>query len=203
VNAYPLVLDGARLEALVVGGGAVAARKVGALLDAGATVRVVATSLGAELRAMAGRRSCLTMTERAYVPDDIGAALLVIAATDDRDINARVARDAHAQSRLVNVTDVPDEGNCVTPAVHRAGELVVAVTAGGVPGAAARVRDAIAARLDGRYANAVGALAELRRRLLGADERERWQRASHELVGDDFCESVENGTLSGRVRAWR
>jgi precorrin-2 dehydrogenase/sirohydrochlorin ferrochelatase len=202
VSAYPLVLDGARLEALVVGGGEVAARKVGALLDAGATVRVVATALGAPLRAMASR-SCLTMTERAYVPDDIGGALLIIAATDDRETNARVARDAHALSRLVNVTDVPDEGNCVTPAVHRAGELVVAVTAGGVPGAAARVRDAIGERMDGRYANAVGALAELRRRLLGADERERWHRASRELVGDDFCEAVEQGTLVGRVRAWR
>ena len=203
MSGYPLVLDGARLEALVVGGGAVARRKVAALLDAGASVRVVAPDVSVELRGLVRADSRLTIAARRYTPDDIATAMLVIAATDDRATNAKVARDAHARNRLVNVADAPDEGNCATPAVHRAGELIVAVTSGGVPRAAARVRDMVAERVDGRYAGAIGALGELRSRLLAAGDREQWRRAADELVGADFCASVEDGTLLGRVREWR
>lgn len=203
MSAYPLMLDGTSLEALVVGGGAVAARKVGALLDAGATVRVVAPDVSRELRELQSPDVRLTIAERSYTSEDIATAMLVIAATGDRAVNARVARDARARHRLVNVADAPNEGNCVTAAVHRAGDLVVAVTAGGVPSAAARVRDMVADRVDGRYGGAIAELGELRSRLLAAGNREQWRRASEELVGESFCAWVEDGTFVARVRAWR
>ncbi|HJU88123.1 MAG TPA: bifunctional precorrin-2 dehydrogenase/sirohydrochlorin ferrochelatase [Gemmatimonadaceae bacterium] len=203
MSAYPLMLDGTSLEALVVGGGAVAARKVGALLDAGATVRVVAPDVSRELRELQSPDVRLTIAERSYTSEDIATAMLVIAATGDRAVNARVARDARARHRLVNVADAPNEGNCVTAAVHRAGDLVVAVTAGGVPSAAARVRDLVADRVDGRYGGAIAELGELRSRLLAVGNREQWRRASEELVGESFCAWVEDGTFVARVRAWR
>ncbi|HUF25731.1 MAG TPA: bifunctional precorrin-2 dehydrogenase/sirohydrochlorin ferrochelatase [Gemmatimonadaceae bacterium] len=167
--AYPLVLTGDGFEALVVGGGGVAARKVESLLAAGVRVRIVATRLGDRCRALvaAAGDGALSVTEREYRPEDVGDAMLVIAATDARKVNERVAADARRLRRLVNVVDRPDEGNCITPATHRAGPLTIAVSAGGVPGAAVRIRDAIAERFDGRYAAAVGALAALRQRLLG------------------------------------
>jgi precorrin-2 dehydrogenase/sirohydrochlorin ferrochelatase len=203
VSGFPVLLAGERISALVVGGGAVATRKALALLEAGATVRVVAPEVSAELRARAAAGAPLQLTMRAYEAADVDDATVVIAATDSRAVNARVARDALALRRLVNVADAPEEGNFVTAATHRAGALVVAVTAGGVPTAARRVRDAVAERFDGRYARAVETLSELRRETLRAGGPAAWREAAAALVGDDFCASVESGTFFQRVAAWR
>jgi siroheme synthase-like protein len=202
VSAYPLMLDGARLEALVVGGGAVATRKVRGLLDAGARVRVVAPEVSDDLAALEGASHGLAIERRGYESGDAGRALLVIAATDDREVNARVASDALALGRLVNVADAPDEGNCTTAATHRAGELTVAVTAGGVPAAAARVRDLVATRLDARYAEALARLAALRRRVLAERGTAAWRAVVDDVVGEDFCPAVESGVLLERVATW-
>jgi siroheme synthase (precorrin-2 oxidase/ferrochelatase) len=103
----------------------------------------------------------------------------------------------------VVVVDDPEVGNCVMPAVHRSGDLLVAVTSGGLPGASRRVRDAIARRFDHRYAAAIRALAGLRSRLLASDERMTWHSAAAALLADDFCESVERGDLAERLAAWQ
>jgi siroheme synthase-like protein len=203
VSAYPLTLEGTSISALVVGAGRVATRKALALLQTGARVRVVALGGMTELEHAAEDDDRLTVTHAAYAPAHIGDATLVIAATDDATLNATIARDARAKGRLVNVVDAPDAGNCTTPAVLRSGNLVVSVTAGGVPAAAKRIRDALGKKLDARYASAVEHLAALRRRMLDDGHRERWAEASAALVGDDFCEQVESGRFDERVARWR
>lgn len=197
------MLDGASLSALVVGGGRVATRKVAAMLEAGATVRVVAPTVAPELESMTKTHSALFIVHSHYSSDLLGDALLVVAATSDASVNARVAADARAGGRLVNVADAPELGNCAMPAVHRRGDIVVAVSAGGVPGAAGRIRDAMSRSIDARYATAVHDLAALRRALLDSGRRERWAEASHALVGSDFCEQVESGQYAARVAQWR
>jgi siroheme synthase (precorrin-2 oxidase/ferrochelatase) len=102
----------------------------------------------------------------------------------------------------VNVADAPEEGNSATVAAHRSGPLVVGVSAGGVPGAAARVRDEIARRFDGRYGEALATLGAVRRRLLAAGEAEAWRAAEQALLGDDFCASVEDGSFAVRAAGW-
>jgi precorrin-2 dehydrogenase/sirohydrochlorin ferrochelatase len=199
------MLDGAQLRALVVGGGGVATRKVRSLLAAGATVRVVAPAVAAGLAALEREdavRGRLRVERRAYESGDVGDALLVVAATDARDVNARVAADARALGRLVNVADAPEEGNCATAATHRAGDLTIAVSAGGVPGVAVRVRDLLAVRFDGRYERALARLVVLRRRLLGERGAAAWREAADVLVGDDFCAAVETGVLEDRAARW-
>ena len=200
----PVLLRGAAIRALVVGGGMVAARKLATLLEAGAGhVRVVAPRLSAELReaaSPAGGR--VELVERAYEAGDIAQANLVIAATNVRAVNAVVARDADALGRLVSVTDAPAEGTWTAMATHRTGSLVVGVSAGGVPTAATRVRDAIAARFDARYAAAVERLAAIRGHLIEHGEGERWRDAAGEVTGEDFCAAVESGDLSRRIARW-
>ena len=203
MSAYPLTLEGTSISALVVGAGRVATRKALALLQTGARVRVVALDGMTELEHAAEDDDRLTITRAAYSPAHIGDATLVIAATDDATLNAAIGRDARAKGRLVNVVDAPDVGNCTTPAVLRSGNLVVSVTAGGVPAAARRIRDALGEKLDGRYASAVEHLAALRRRMLDDGRRERWAEASAALVGEDFCDQVEAGTFDERVARWR
>jgi precorrin-2 dehydrogenase / sirohydrochlorin ferrochelatase len=203
VSAYPLTLEGSAISALVVGGGRVATRKALGLVRAGALVRVVAPSVTPELERAAAEHDRLTLARTAYSPAQIRDATLVVAATDDAALNATIARDARAKGRLANVVDSPDAGNCTTPAVLRSGNVVVSVNAGGVPGAAKRIRDALAERLDERYAAAVEILAALRRKLIDTGHRDRWAEASAALVGDDFCEQVESGRFAERVARWR
>jgi precorrin-2 dehydrogenase/sirohydrochlorin ferrochelatase len=202
VSGLPILLEAAAVRVLVVGGGTVAARKARAFADAGAQVRVVASRIADEIRALepTGR---VSLVERPYDPDDIADAQLVIAATNDRAVNARVASDARAASRLVNVTDLPAEGSFATMATHRSGALVIGVTAGGVPDAAARIRDVIAERFDSRYARALADLAALRRTLIDRGDGLAWRALASEAIDARFCESVERASLAARVDTWR
>jgi precorrin-2 dehydrogenase/sirohydrochlorin ferrochelatase len=178
VSGYPVILDGSKVSALVVGGGRVALRKVRALLDGGVHVRVVATVIDPDLRALADGDRPLTLTAAAYAENDIADATVVIAATNDAAVNASVARDAMHRHRIVNVVDAPGSGSFTTPAVHRIDDLTVAVSAGRLPAAAAAIRDAIAGRFDERYAAAIADLRELRDRLLAAGDHDGWRAIS-------------------------
>jgi siroheme synthase-like protein len=202
VSGVPILVDGAGLRVLIVGGGAVAARKLVAFLHAGARVRVVAPDATEEIRALAAAGQ-VEWLARPYLPADLGDAQLVIAATADRAVNAKVGADARAVYRLVNVADAPDDGTFTMMAVHRSGPLAIGVSAGGVPGAAARIRDAIARRFDDRYARALELLAGLRRAALERRENERWRALARDVVDDDFCRTVEDGALDEKVQAWR
>jgi siroheme synthase-like protein len=198
----PILVEGASLSVLVVGGGPVAARKAEAFAAAGASVRIVALEPSSVIRDLA-RSFGIELIERAYERGDVGDAVLVIAATSDRATNAAIAADARYASRLVNVVDAPAEGSFATMAVHRAGALVVGVSAGGVPGAAARVRDAIAHRFDSRYAGALDGLAALRRALLDRGSSSAWRALAADVIDDEFCETIETDRLDARVAEWR
>jgi precorrin-2 dehydrogenase/sirohydrochlorin ferrochelatase len=202
VSGYPLVLIGESIEALIVGGGPVAERKARALLAAGARVRVIAPEFVDALRALARAAPRLTLVEREYTEGDVADATLVVAAAGSRAVNERVAADGRAARRLVNVADDPAGGNCITVATHRAGDLVIGVSAGGVPGAASRIRDALAERFDDRYANALRALGSLRERMLRAGDRAGWRQAADELISEEFCERVEAGGFLDEVATW-
>lgn len=202
MSVYPVMLDGGRFSALVVGGGSVATRKVRSLLEGGVRVTVVAPAIADELRALVTGPQ-LTLHERGFEPADVRVGLIVIAATDDEELNARIAAKAVASGCLVNVVDDPRAGNFVTASVHRAGDLTVAVTTGRTPAAAAAIRASLTTRFDGRYARAISALRTLRERLLRGGKPDDWKRASAELIGGDFCDEVERGTIEARIASWR
>lgn len=202
VSGYPILLRGTRVQALVVGGGAVAERRVRALLDGGLPVCVVAPALTPGLVAME-RDGVIVAHTREFAEGDVLGARLVVAATGSAAVNANVARLAREAGALVNLAGDPESSDFLTPAVHRTGPLVVAVSAGGVPGAAARLRDMIAERFGDSYGEAVRGLGELRRSLLDAGRRDRWKDASRSLLGSGFGASVEDGSLSREVDSWR
>jgi siroheme synthase-like protein len=201
MSDFPIALHADRISAVVIGGGSVGTRKALALADAGASVQVVSPTVTAELRE-AGRLRRVTIVPEVYHATHLDQATLVVAATDSREANAQIAVDANSRGKLVNTTDYPDEGNFHTMALHRSGDVTIAVSSGGVPGAAARIRDAIAERFDERYERAVSALRGLRSRLI-ADGDDRWRAAAPKLMGDDFCSSVEDGSLKEKVDSWR
>ena len=144
-NEYPIVLTALRgLPVVVVGGGPVGERKARGLLAAGAAVRLISPLATEQLRAWAAAGQ-LAWEARAYAAGDLAGARLVFAATDQRAVNAQVARDAQVLGLLCNVADAPGEGNFHLPAVYRGGGVTIAVSTGGTsPARAVALRDRIA-----------------------------------------------------------
>ena len=199
------MLEGSSISALVVGAGAVGLRRIQALIDAGSRVHVVAPSIDPRIEELARTNPRVRLTRADYDAAQLVDVNFVVAATNQPDVNASIAADARANGVLVNVVDAPDLGTCTIPAVHRAGdgELVVAISAGGVPSAAVRIRDEIARLIDERHGRAVAALVALRRSLLDRGERGRWREASEQLVGPSFLADVGSGRFSERLGEWR
>ncbi|TDC83231.1 uroporphyrinogen-III C-methyltransferase [Micromonospora sp. KC606] len=141
-SPYPLGLRLTGRRVVVVGGGAVATRRVPALLDAGADVFLVAPELTPALQAHvdAGR---LHWAPRRFAPDDLDGAWLVQVAVDDR-LAAAAASAAAAERRVFCVrADDRAAATAWTPAVTRHGPVTVAVFGGGDPRRAMTVRDAV------------------------------------------------------------
>jgi uroporphyrin-III C-methyltransferase/precorrin-2 dehydrogenase/sirohydrochlorin ferrochelatase len=147
VNLYPMALklDGRRV--LVVGGGAVATRRMPALLAAGARVDVVSPALTPALHAYAAAGR-LTWQERRFVASDVDGAWLVQVAVDDPAAAAEVSVAADERGVFCVRADDRTAATAWTPAVARHDEVTVAVTDGGDRKRARAVRDLIAAALE-------------------------------------------------------
>jgi uroporphyrin-III C-methyltransferase/precorrin-2 dehydrogenase/sirohydrochlorin ferrochelatase len=146
VTLYPLGLKLDGLRVLVVGGGAVATRRVPALLDAGALVVLVAPEATPALRAHAdaGR---ITWLERRFEPSDVDDAWLVQVAIDDPVAAGEVSAAALKRRVFCVRADDRHAATAWTPAVTRHGPVTVAVLGGGDPRRAVAVRDGIRERL--------------------------------------------------------
>lgn len=127
MNYYPVFLAVAGKKVVVIGGGAVAERKVRALVKAGAEVTVISPSLTRRLLREKEKKT-IRHIARGYRSRDLRNSFLVIAATDSPPLNSRVARDAPSP---VNVVDVPEECTFIAPSVVRRGPLTIAVSTGG------------------------------------------------------------------------
>lgn len=153
---------------LVVGGGRIGLRKARAAVDAGFEVTVVAPELDAEFATL--NVSCI---RRPVQEGDIVGKAVVFACTNDRETNQRVGEWARARGILVVVADSAEESTALSPAVHRDGDLLVAVsTNGAAPRLAQHVRDRIAATLGTGWASRVERARRERQRgkALGGDE---------------------------------
>jgi uroporphyrin-III C-methyltransferase/precorrin-2 dehydrogenase/sirohydrochlorin ferrochelatase len=192
MDTLPIFLKLEDRLAVVIGGGTVAARKVELLHRAGARIRVVAPELCA---ALATATADIAHVERRFQPDDLDGADLVIAATDDRDVNAAVATAARARHLPVNVVDSPDLCSFIMPAIVDRGRVVVAVSTGGASPVLARL---IRARIETVLPHGVQILADLaalwRERVKaalpeGLPRRRFWER----LFAPDSVERLLDG----------
>jgi len=157
MGLYPLFADLTGLPVLVVGGGHVAERKTAMLLSAGARVRVGAPTLTPVLlqQAEEGKVDHLAGSFQPAWLDDVW---LVIAATDDHELNAEVAAHAEQRRILANVVDAPALSRFQVPALVDRTPLTVAVSTGGAaPVIARRVRETLETELD----HALGPLTAL------------------------------------------
>jgi precorrin-2 dehydrogenase/sirohydrochlorin ferrochelatase len=162
----PLVFDLEGREVLVLGAGAVGARKAAQLVAAGAEVHVISTALLAELPA-----GVASVEERPYRVGDLVGRFLVVSATADDAANDRIVAEAEAERCWLNVVDDPGRSSFYFTALARFGEVVLSVsTEGASPALAQELRDRAAAALPPSTAAAAEALRAERRRLHEAGE---------------------------------
>ncbi len=195
---FPVFLDLAGRRVLLVGGGVVARRKAEALLESGADVVVGAPELVPELaRAVAEGR--LAHRPGPFHPEWLDGAWLVIAATDDPEVNATVAREAEARRVWVNVVDDAPRCTFQVPARVERGPLQVAISSRGeAPMLARWLREHLETELD----PGLGALAEwlggkrepLRRRF---PDTARRRQVIESLIRGSAADALRNGDRAG------
>ncbi len=139
-SIYPLSLRLEGRRVLVAGGGSVALRRVAGLREAGAEVVVVAPRLTPALADLADR-GLITAHRRGYQSGDLDGAWLVLACTDQPEVNEAVAADAERRHLWCARADDAAASAAWVPAVGRAGAVTVAVNAGRDPRRAAELRD--------------------------------------------------------------
>jgi len=203
VRGYPLTLVGlAESRCVVIGGGRVAARKVDALLEAGAQPVVISRDLCADLQARLGAGE-IEALPRGYRRGDLAGARLVIAATDDVAVNEAVWQEAQEVGCLVNVVDDPSRCNFHVPATVRRGALTLAIATGGnAPALARRIRQDLEALFDVAYEPYLALLGELRPvildRIPAAGRRAAWQA----LLDSEVLDLLRSGaSQAARQRA--
>lgn len=148
----PVYLAGLRLEdrqVLVVGGGHVADRRVPALVDAGARVRLVSPTISVRLRRLLGTTDRLRWERRGYADGDVAGAWYVLALTNDPGVNEQVAAHAEAARVFCVRADAARLGTAWTPATTLTGGLTVAVIGDRDPRRSVAVRDAVAKAIHG------------------------------------------------------
>lgn len=143
---------------MVVGGGAVANRKARKLLQARAKVAVISPEIAPDLESVA-----VEVHRRPYREGDLEGASLAFAATDVREVNASVAREARERGVFVNVADEPAEGDFALPSTLRRGRLQVSVSTGGAsPTLATRIRHQLEGLFGTEWAGVVEELGRAR-----------------------------------------
>jgi precorrin-2 dehydrogenase/sirohydrochlorin ferrochelatase len=171
---------------VVVGGGDIGLEKVEGLLACGGDVTLIAPVGHPDLEDLA-REGSIEWHRRAYDgPGDLDGAFMVIAATDDSEVNIGVYDDAERRAMLVNVVDVPPLCNFILPAIVRTGPLAIAIsTAGASPALAKRMKRQVSELFGEEYARLAVMLNDAR----------GWAKGTLPTYQDrkEFFEGIVNG----------
>lgn len=184
MSYFPIYLDMTRRRCLVIGGGAVAERKIANLLEAAAEVTVLSPDVTENI-ARWSKRELLQLKARRFQDGDLAGFELAFVATDDPDVNDRAFREGKSGGVWINTADDPAHCDFILPSVLRRGDLTVAVSSGGNSPALARtIREELELYLTQEYEILAQMAAEARRELQQrgiAVSFETWRRA---LSGD-------------------
>jgi precorrin-2 dehydrogenase/sirohydrochlorin ferrochelatase len=203
MKLFPINLDIRGRKAVIVGGGAVAARKCHSLLEAGAAVTVIAPVITVELEGLHRERK-ISLMPRPYLAGDLAGVFLVFVATDDRAANRAVAGEAKRLGILVSVADEPTEGIFTSPSIVRRGDFLLTISTGGrSPALTRRIRQDLEARYGPEYGDIVTIVGAFREKLLteGRESAYNGQLFNELLDGDliRFLNPVEQDRLFNSI----
>lgn len=196
MSYLPIYLDMTGRCCLVIGGGAVAERKIATLLDSGAEVTVISPEIN---EAIAGwsKGNLLRHEARRYQPGDLAEFEMVFVATDDGNVNGQVYEEGGRRSVWVNAADDPAHCDFILPSVLRRGQLTVAVSSGGTSPALARaIREELESYFTGEYEALANLAAEVRNELRARAmivPFESWRKA----LSGEVRQLLARGDLAG------
>jgi len=181
---YPMMMNLSQRRCLVIGGGAVAERKVASLLDAGGLVILVSPNVTPRLAAMA-TTELIHHLPRRYRRGDLRGAFLCVVATNDRRLQKQIWKEAKEQGVLANIADSAETCDFLVPSYFRRGDLLVSIsTAGKSPALAKRIRRDLEGRFGREFEVLLEVLTSLRPRILEEVKDPKRRRSILERTGD-------------------
>lgn len=165
MDYYPVHLQLQGKQAVIIGGGKIAERKTAGLLETGAVITVISPELTEGLRDFVKERR-ISWKRKHFTAEDIAGAFLIIAATNDREVNLAVKKAA-APNQLLSLIDNPEESGFILPSVIRQGKLTITVsTSGASPILAKKIKEEISHHYGSEYKEYVDFLFEKRKWVL-------------------------------------
>jgi precorrin-2 dehydrogenase / sirohydrochlorin ferrochelatase len=197
---YPVYLNLNDRTVLIVGAGEVALQKIQGLLETGAHIRVVSPDALPEIEALA-REGKLEWRRRLYQSSDMDETRLVIAATDDQELQPRIAAEARARGVWVNVVDVPPLCDFIAPAIVNKGEIQIAISTGGASPAMAKfIRQKLETYLGEEYQQLVALIQRYRPDILKLS-KDRRQTVWEYIISQRFLDQIkQEGSQSAEAR---
>ncbi len=191
MSYYPVLIQLEGKKAIVVGGGAIAQRKIDTLLSCDAKVYVVARELTSTLSQYLeeGRIGSLGHEFREGLLD---GAFIVIAASDDPLLNRKVSEKASKRGLLINAVDQPADCNFIVPSILKRGDLLVAVsTSGKSPAFAKKVREELEAMFGDEYRAFLLLMGRVREEILAQGlSQEENKRIFKEIVNSHMLDAI-------------
>lgn len=165
---YPLMIDLNNKKVVLIGGGYVSLRKSKKFLEYGAKVYVVAPSFQEDFCLLKeAYAEKLHLIKDNYKSEYIVDAFLVVASTDSKEVNSKIASFCVEKNILCNVVDDIEESSCIVPSTVKRGELLISVsTLGNSPSLCGKIRRELEETYDEQYEEYVKLLGEVRKHIL-------------------------------------
>ncbi len=205
MDYLPIFLKLRDRSCLVVGGGAVALRKVELLLRSGGEVTAVAPRFHPALERLASEQR-IRLRRKPFEPDDLVGMYLVVAATDDRRLNHEIATLARERGIPVNAVDQPEDCDFIMPAIVDRSPVIVAVSSGGRAPVLTRL---IKSRLETLLPEGIGRLAQLagqfrdrvKQRIIPERRRRFWEQVLTGAPGELMLSGQQQAAVDAMARA--
>jgi len=203
MGKYPIFLELSGRRVVLIGGGAVAARKAQVLLAAGARLVVVAERID-EMLTVLCRDKTAELIRSKYARSYLAEAVLVVAATNNNQLNKKIYKDCQELEILCNVVDVPELCDFFVPAVVKRGSLQIAVSTDGYcPAYAGHLRKKLEAVFTEKHGEFLAELECMRQKIIAeiADPADRKTLLGRLVDEKSFEYFVENGPAEWRTFA--
>jgi precorrin-2 dehydrogenase/sirohydrochlorin ferrochelatase len=192
MTLFPMFMKLEGRSCLVVGAGTIGEPKIGSLIAADASIRVVAPHATAAVAEWA-QTGAINWEARTFNSADLDGTFMVIAATNSRDVNAAIFHEARQRNILCNVVDDPEYCDFYYPAVVRRGDLQLAISTNGQsPALAQRIRRELEIQFGPEYGDWLEELGRMRQQLFASkiDPEER-RRLLHDLASREAFKNAE------------
>lgn len=189
---YPVYLNLAGKQCVILGGGTIAQGKIAALRDAGAVITVISPQATDGIK-HAAQRGHITFRQREYQPGDLEGAFIAVAATNVWHVNRRIYEEAEQRGVLLNVVDDPDQCTFIAPSIVRRAPVTLAISTGGAsPALARKMRETLDHAPALKWADLANALGRARRIIKerrAVIDPARWQC----VITDDLLQLAQAG----------